>query len=97
MTGITSRGTPRKEVDRPVRLAINQQARATHLRHIDIDHEDYRELKNGAAELRRVGARWIRHAAEIGQSDLTLSNLMAREAAVALDIATRLEELLKHE
>ena len=67
------------------------------MRHIDIDHEDYRELKNGAAELRRVGSRWIRHAAEIGQSDLTLSNMMTREAAVAIDIAARIEELLKHE
>jgi hypothetical protein len=67
------------------------------LRHIDIDHEDYRELKNGAAELRRVGSRWIRHAAEIGQSDITLSNMMAREAAVAIDIAARIEELLKQE
>jgi plasmid maintenance system antidote protein VapI len=65
------------------------------LRHIDIDDEDYRQLKDGAAELRRVGARWLRHAAEIGKSDVTLSNLMAREAAVALDVATRLEEVLE--
>ena len=76
-------------------MAINQRARATHLRHIDIDDEDYRQLKQGAAELRRVGSRWLRHAAEIGKSDLTLSNLMAREAAVALDVATRLEEVLE--
>lgn len=76
-------------------MAINQRARATHLRHIDIDDEDYRQLKHGAAELRRVGARWLRHAAEIGKSDVTLSNLMAREAAVALDVATRLEEVLE--
>jgi hypothetical protein len=65
------------------------------LRHIDIDDEDYRHLKQGAAELRRVGSRWLRHAAEIGKSDVTLSNLMAREAAVALDVATRLEEVLE--
>lgn len=65
------------------------------MRHIDIDDEDYRQLKQGAAELRRVGARWLRHAAEIGKSDVTLSNLMAREAAVALDVATRLEEVLE--
>lgn len=65
------------------------------MRHIDIDDEDYRQLKDGAAELRRVGARWLRHAAEIGKSDVTLSNLMAREAAVALDVATRLEEVLE--
>lgn len=76
-------------------MAINQRARATHLRHIDIDDEDYRQLKQGAAELRRVGSRWLRHAAEIGKSDVTLSNLMAREAAVALDVATRLEEVLE--
>lgn len=67
------------------------------MRHIDIDHEDYRELKNGAAELRRVGARWIRHAAEIGKADVTLSNMMAREGAVALDVAATIEEVLKHE
>jgi len=75
-------------------LAINPWARATNLRHIDIDEEDFRQLKEGAAELRRVGSRWIRHAAEIGKSDVTLSNMMAREAAVALDVATRVEEAL---
>jgi len=67
------------------------------LRHIDINDEDYRQLKDDVAELRRVGARWIRHAAEIGQSDLTLSNMMAREGAVALDVAATIEEVLKHE
>lgn len=64
------------------------------MRHIDIDEEDFRQLKEGAAELRRVGSRWLRHAAEIGKNDVTLSNMMAREAAVALDVATRMEEVL---
>lgn len=67
------------------------------MRHIDIDDEDYRQLKDGAAELRRVGSRWIRHAAEIGKADVTLSNMMAREGAVALDVAATIEEVLKHE
>ena len=81
----------------PAALAINQQARATHLRHIDINDEDYRQLKDGAAELRRVGARWIRHAAEIGKADVTLSNMMAREGAVALDVAATIEEVLQRQ
>lgn len=61
--------------------------------HIHITDASHADLMADASEVRRIAARQLRWAANA--DDRTHAELIVREAATMLDLAVKVEELLK--